>query len=162
MALTRPQTLFSDIISEADSLGLMVWGASENNFLSGYYENAPSLAIPTFAQNKEWSAFLMYSLFEGLGDVETQDDVISYYRENYFESDIDIVVLMREGASLQYSYWPNDGLDGMWSQLAGGLMNASSIPTLIQRYAAQSDAAIEKNIVPNQVALRAYKEAGKY
>ena len=88
--------------------------------------------------------------------------MINYYRENYFDSDIDIEVLMRSNASLQYSYWPNDGMDGIYSQLAGGLMNASSMTTLISRYAASNDMKIEKHIVPNQIALHQYKLEGKY
>ena len=162
MGLTRPLTLLNNIVVEADfSYGLMPWAGPDANYMSGYYENTASVAIPTFAQNGEWSAFLMWDLFEGLEGTATYDDVVAYYRETYFETDLDMEILLNSGRdNLQYSYWPNGGDDTL-NAINGSFLSAS-IANLIQSHAGLTDTVVNDYIVPNKVALEKYKAEGKF
>ncbi len=162
MSLTRPADLFQDIVVEGPSnFGIITWAGDEANTLTGYYEMVPAIAIPLCAQSVEHSAFLMADLFEGLGDIETYDDVIDYYSETYFNSELDILCLVREGAALQYSYWPN-GIDSIWSGITSDLLTASSVAALVEKYVHTVDTEIETHIMPNTVALEAWRQAGYF
>ena len=162
MAVTRPQNIFSYVVTEGpENFGLITWAGYDANVLSGYLEQAYTVAIPVFAQNVEHSAFLMYDLFEGLGDVETYEDVIAYYRETYFESDLDMTFLMRDGVSLQYSYWPN-GVEEVWTNIDMDLLTASSISGMVKKFASTVDEEIETHMVPNTVAIEAYRQNGYF
>ncbi len=161
MALTRPLTLFGDIVVNGPTnFGVITWAGVEANILTGYYENVYAVAIPIFAQNADHSAFLMWDLFEGLGDEKTYGDVKDYYLDTYFASDVDLTCLIREGAALQYSYWPN-GCDSVWTGLSSGLLETSSIATLIEKNIHVVDTQINTHIVPNQAALEAWRQQGK-
>ena len=160
MAVTRPQDIFGSVVSEGpENFGLITWAGYEPNVLSGYLEQVYTVSIPVFAQNAEHSAFLMYDLFEGFDDIETYDDVISFYRETYFSSDLDVTCLVRPGVKLQYSYWPNGGY-GIITQISNSLMTASSVSTLINKHAGVDDDVIETYMVPNAVAIEAYRQNG--
>ncbi len=161
MVVSRPSNLLGSIVVEGpENFGIISWAGMEANVLSGYYENVYAIAIPNFAQNADHSAYLMFDLFKGLGDIKGYDDVMNYYLDTYFSSDVDITCLVRPGAKLQYSYWPN-GCDAVWENLAGGLMTSSSIQGLIDKNLHSSDGPLENHMVPNQVALKAWKDAGK-
>ena len=163
MAMTRPIDIFSYVVVEGPSnFGITTWAGDEANNLTGYYEQVYSVAIPLFAQNIEHSAYLMYDLFEGLEGIESYDDVLAYYGDTYFNTDLDLTCLVREGATLQYSYWPNEGIDGIWTDLASGLMSSSSISNMLNKYAPTLNAPVELNIVPNSVALAGWKQAGYF
>ncbi len=158
MAVTRPIDLFDYVVIDSkDPFGLTVWGGADANVLSGYYEHVYSVGIPVFAQNPKHSAFLMADLFEGLEDVESYEDVIAYYGDKYFESELDLEMLIRPGATLQYSYWPNDGIDDVWTTMRDQLMSLS-VANLIERYAGLIDTAVENHIVPNKVALQEWSQ----
>ena len=157
--LTRPGTLFGTIVTSVENFGLITWAGVDPNTLTGYYENCFSVAIPVFAKSAYESAYLAYDLFEGMNGIETYEDVIAYYRETYFDSDIDVTCLVREGASLQYSYWPN-GVDIMWVNLTAGFDNASSMKTLIEKNEHCVDVPIETYMVPNAVKLEQYRQNG--
>lgn len=161
--LTRPQTFFEKIVSSdtVSNFGIITWAGAEPNLQTGYYENCYSIAIPVFAQNHEESAFLMYDLFEGLGDIETYDDVIAYYRETYFDSDIDVECLMRPEAKIEYSYWPNN-IGNAMGNVAANLAEASSVSALLGKYAHIDDEAIETYIIPNKIKLEAYRQNGYF
>jgi len=162
MAVTRPQDIFGSVVSEGpENFGLITWAGYEPNVLSGYLEQVYTVSIPVFAQNAEHSAFLMYDLFEGFDDIETYDDVIGFYRETYFSSDLDVTCLVRPGVKLQYSYWPNGGY-GIISQISNSLMTASSVSTLINKHAGVDDDVIETYMVPNAVAIEAYRQNGYF
>lgn len=157
--LTRPLDLFDYIVSDGPEFGLITWAGAEANVLSGYYENCYSIAIPTFAQDAKQTAYLMYDLFMGLGDVETYGDVIEYYRTTYFDSDIDVEVLFRPGARLQYSYWPNK-VDTIWQSITSSFSSTSSIKTLIEKVEHTVDTEIETYMIPNMVQLEIYRQNG--
>ncbi len=158
MALTRPLTLLGDVVVNGPTkFGVITWAGEEANMLTGYYENVYAVAIPSFAQTPEHSAFLMYDLFEGLEDVESYTDVMQYYADTYFNSDIDLTCLVREGAKLQYSYWPN-GCDAIWGQISSSLLTSSSVSTLVGKNIHMVDSEIETYIVPNQVKLEAWRQ----
>ncbi len=159
MAMTRPIDLFGSVVIDADfQFGVTTWASDEVNSLTGYYEQVYSVAIPVFAQNVRHSAFLMADLFEGLEGVETYDDVLAYYSEEYFSSDLDLKCLVREGATLQYSYWPNGTIDGVWSELANNLLSSGSVSSLVKRYAGTIEKDVETHILPNQVELIRWKD----
>ena len=156
MIVTRPIDLFENVVVESkDPFGLTCWAGVDANVLSGYYEQVYSIAIPVFAQNVKHSAFLMADLFEGLENVESYQDVIDYYGDTYFDSELDLEMLIRPDATLQYSYWPNDGIDTVWTTMRDQLMTLSA-SSLIDRYAGIIDTAVETHIVPNKVALQAW------
>ncbi len=162
MALTRPADIFNDtVVNGPSNFGVITWAGEEANTLTGYYEMVATVAIPLFAKNVEHSAYLMYDIFEGIGDVQTYDDVLAYYGETYFNSDIDLTCLVREGAKLQYSYWPN-GVDSVWTGISDGLLTSSSISNLIGKYVTSTDKEIEEHVMPNQVALAGWKELGYF
>jgi len=162
MCSTRPKEVFDQIVTTASfEFGLIPWAGLEPNYISGFYEDVCSVAIPTFAQNPEHTAFLMADLFEGLDGMETQDDIIAYYRENYFATDLDVEFLLKQGASLQYTYWPNKG-DVVIDSIASTIDVVSSAKTLIDRYAPQLDPIIEEHILPNKVAIEAYRQNGYF
>ncbi len=162
MALTRPIDIFSYVVTEGPAnFGITTWAGDDANTLTGYYEQVYSVAIPLFAQDIEHSAFLMKDLFEGLGDIRTYDDVLAYYRETYFNSDLDLELMVREGATLQYSYWPN-GIDGIWNDLSSNLQSASSVSNLVSKYAPSIDDAVEEHVLPNMVALEIWRQAGYF
>ncbi len=162
MSLTAPGVLFDSIVIEGPTnFGVITWAGQDANVLTGFYEKVHTVAIPVFAQNPEHSAFLMRDLFEGLGEVETWEDILQYYSDTYFNSDIDLTCLIREGASLQYSYWPN-GCDTIWSDLASSLLTSSSVTTLVQKNLHSADAGIETYMVPNKVELERWRQAGKF
>lgn len=157
--VTRPLDIFGYIVSQCEDFALITWAGADANVLTGYYENCYSVTVPIFALDARQSAFLMYDLFEGLEGEQNVDDVIAYYRNNYFDSDIDVEVLVRKGATLQYSYWPN-GVDAIWSNISNGFTTASSISALIDKHSTSVDTQIEENIIPNQVKLEAYRQNG--
>ncbi len=162
MCSTRPKGLFDEIVTGAPfSFGVTLWAGSDPNMVTGFYEDVCSVAIPVFAQNVEHSAFLMYDLFEGLDGIESYEDVMKYYRENYFETDLDVEYLIRDGASLQYSYWPN-GVDEIYSMINSRLMTASSVSALIDRGAVTVDDLIEEHVLPNKVTLNQWQAAGYF
>lgn len=169
MCVTRPVCLFDDIVTTMDNFGLITWAGAEPNNLTGYYEQVYSIAIPLFAQDIEHSAFLIADLFEGLGTVgaganerqiETGEDIIEYYQEQYFDNEIDVECLLRPDAKLQYSYWPNDDLDLIYRSMAGDLFSMSSISAMIEKHHRMIDDAVETHMVPNQVKLDELKNAG--
>ena len=94
-----------------------------------------------------------------MNGIETYEDVIAYYRETYFDSDIDVECLVREGATLQYSYWPN-GVDSVIGAIASGFESASSIQTLLEKNEHLVDTEIEIHLVPNVVKLEQYRQNG--
>ncbi len=155
MAMTRDVDLFDYVVvgDSKISLGLTCWAGKEANVLSGFYEDVCSIAIPVFAQNVTHSAFLIADLFEGLENVETYEDVLKFYSDTYFESELDLEMLVRPNAVLQYSYWPNDGIDGIWTSIGDKLL-ILSVTSLINKYAGTINTAVEKHIVPNKVALQ--------
>ncbi len=154
MAVTRPHAVFDSVAVDCpDPFGIITWAGAEANILTGYHEQLHSVAIPTFAQNVEHSAFLMADLFEGLDGVEDYEDVLDYYREKYFTSDIDMECLVRQGAILQYSYHPNDSIDTIWNAMASELLRTSSVSALINKHVDTKNIAIEKHILPNTLAL---------
>jgi len=157
--LTRPSTIFGSIVTSVDSFGIITWAGADANTLTGYYENCYSIAIPVFAKDVYQSGYLIYDLFEGLDGVETYEDVIKFYRETYFDSDIDVECLVREGASLQYSYWPN-GLDSLYSSITTGFESASSIKNLIEKNEHLVDTEINTHLIPNVVKLEQYRQNG--
>ncbi len=158
-ALTRPSAIFDYIVTDMSNFGLALWAGANSNVVSGYYENSSAVAIPIFAQNVEHSAFLMHDLFEGLAGVESYDDVVAYYRDTYFATDLDVEFLLREDAdSLQYSYWPNGGGD-VWPAMATNFLSASSIPTLISKNVGLISECIETHMVPNQIVVESYRGA---
>ena len=160
MAMTRPQDIFAFVVTEGpENFGLITWAGYEPNVISGFLEQVFAVSIPTFAQNAEHSAFLMYDLFEGLDDIESYSDVIAYYRETYFATDIDMECLVRENVKLQYSYWPN-GVDAVWTNISTNLLTTSSIPSLLAKHSGVVDTEIEEHMVPNTVALEAYRQNG--
>lgn len=160
-ALTRPSALFDSIVVEMENFGLSVWGGADANVMSGYYENSSAVAIPIFAQNATHSAFLMADIFEGLGENQTQQDVIDYYLNNYFDTELDVQFLLRTGANnLQYSYWPNGGGD-VWPQMATAFLTGN-VATLIQKNGNIIDKCITEHMVPNQVQIEKYRQNGYF
>ena len=158
-ALTRPSAIFDYIVTDMDNFGLTVWAGADSNVVSGYYENSSAIAIPLFAQNVEHSAFLMYDLFEGLAGVEDFDDVVDYYRDTYFATDLDVEYLLRSDAkSLQYSYWPNGGGD-VWTAMGAGFVGASSVQVLIDKNVGLIEECITTHMLPNQVVIEGYRAA---
>lgn len=154
MAVTRPIDLFNYVVVESGNpFGVTTWAGEEANILTGYYEHVCSIAIPIFAQDIEHSAFIMADMFEGLGDVETYEDVLAFYSETYFDSELDVTMMVRPGATLQYSYWVNDGMDKIWTTFRDNMMIMSSVRSLIDKYAGTIDTAVETHIVPNKVVL---------
>ncbi len=162
MCLTSPITILNNIVVDAAfSYGIMPWGGFEPNYMSGYYENVCTVAIPTFAQNAEWSAFLMADLFEGLDGTPDYNSVLEYYRNTYFDTDTDMEILIQQGSNnLQYSYWPNNG-DATLGAIAGSFLS-SSVTALLQANAGLVDSVVETYILPNKIALEQYKAEGKY
>ena len=160
-ALSRPLTLFGNVVIEADfDFGLTTWAGSEANVMSGYYENCYSVTIPVFTgMGIENTAFIMWDLFEGMNDIESYDDLIKYYRDTYFTSDQDVVHLLREGATLMYSYWPN-GIDDITGTFSSNLLLSASVEGMIDKYAHSKDTDIETHIVPNKVAIEKYRSEG--
>ncbi|MBQ5743440.1 MAG: hypothetical protein IIV79_04515, partial [Clostridia bacterium] len=160
MAMTRPSNVFDSIVVKDSSFpfGIITWASDVANSLTGYYEQVYSVAIPRFAKEVEHSAFLMADLFEGLEGVETYQDVLDYYREDYFDSDIDVECLVRDGAALQYSYWPNGTIDKVWTDLEKEFLSASSVSSLVKRYANTISKDVETHILPNQVALQQWRD----
>ena len=164
MAMTRPTDLFNKVAVKDSSFkfGVTTWASAEANSLTGYYEQVYSVAIPRWAQDVEHSAFLMADLFEGLDingqTIETYEDVLDWYRDEYFDSDIDLECMVREGATLQYSYWPGTRFDVMWNELSDNLLTSGSVTTLIKRYVGSIEKDTETHVVPNQVALYQWKD----
>jgi hypothetical protein len=103
----------------------------------------------------------MYFLFEGLDGIKTKSDVFSYYRESYFDTDLDVTMLLRTGADLQYSYGLN-GADSVWSSLRSGFMASTNMSSLVSKYSNVADDAINTYIVPNQKALKDYRDKGYF
>ena len=134
-ALTRPLGLFGNVVVEADfDFGLTTWAGSEANILSGYYENCYSVTIPVFTgMGIENTAFIMWDLFEGMNGIESYDDLIAYYRNTYFTSDQDVEHLLRDGATLMYSYWPN-GIDSVINNMTANLMASATVQGLVEKY----------------------------
>jgi len=157
--LTAPSVIFNNISLQMDSFGLIPWAGADVNTMTGYYENCASVGIPIFAQDYYQSAYLMTYLFEGLNDVESGEDVVKYYRETYFDSDLDVKFLLMDGASLQYSYWPNGG-DGALGTISDGLLTASSVKTLVENNVGITFDCVENYIVPNTVKLEQYRQNG--
>ena len=158
--MTRPDVLLNQIVVEADfDFGLALWAGAEPNQMTGYFENSSGITIPVFASKIEHSAFIMWDLFEGLNGIESFDDLIAYYRDTYFTSDLDVAFLLRDGATLMYSYWPN-GVDNLWSNLGGSLLTAASVQGVVDKFAGSTDAMIDQHVVPNQVALEKYRSEG--
>ena len=159
--LTRPLDLFGSIVSAEGigEFGLITWAGADPNVLTGYYENCYSIAIPTFAKDAKQTAYLMHDLFKGLGDIESYSDIVEYYRNTYFETDIDVICLFREGARLQYSYWPN-GVDGIWAGITGSFATTSSIKTLLEKVEHTVDTEIETYMIPNLVQLEIFRQNG--
>lgn len=161
-ALTRPSEVLNNVVMDMSDFGLTLWAGADANVVSGYYENSSAISIPIFAQNSEHSAFLMYDLFEGLGEVETMDDVVEYYRSNYFASDLDVEFLLRTDANnLQYSYWPNGGGD-VWPAMSPSFLSAASMATLIGKNKSVIDGCIEDYQVANKVTIEAYRQNGYF
>ena len=160
MCLTRPDQLFTHVVTKVENFGLMLWAGADPNIVSGYYENACSVAIPVFAQNPEWSAFLAYDLFEGLGEIEKYSDVIDYYRETYFDTDLDVEFLLRDGVPMQYCYWPNKG-DAWLTTVSTALPSSQSPNAILEKARVEIVPVIEEYILPNKIALEAYRQAGK-
>ncbi len=161
MCLTAYRVVFDNIAMQCENFALIPWAGADANTLSGFYENCYSVAIPIFAQDFDLSAHLMAHLFEGLGEVESTDDIVKYYKETYFESDLDVSFLLMEGANLQYSYWPNGG-DAALNTIAGGLMSASSVKTLVEKTVPTVSEVVETHLVPNAVALEKYRQNGYF
>jgi hypothetical protein len=159
MAVTRPSTLFGEIVTAVDNFGLITWGGADANTLCGFYENTYAVSIPVFAQSAYQSAFLIWDLFEGLDGIETYEDVIRYYRETYFSSDLDVEVLVREGVALDYSYWPN-GVSSFWDPIVNGFTSASSVKALVEKNMHVSDTEFETHVIPNKVKLEQYRQNG--
>ena len=158
--MTRPDVLLNQIVVEADfDFGLALWAGAEPNQMTGYFENSSGITIPVFASKIEHSAFIMWDLFEGLNGIESFDDLIAYYRDTYFTSDLDVAFLLRDGATLMYSYWPN-GVDNLWSNLGGSLLTAATVQGVVDKFAGSTDAMIDQHVVPNQVALEKYRSEG--
>lgn len=162
MVSTRPIDLFGSIVSEADEFGwgIITWAGAEANTVVGYYEQVYTVAIPRFAQDIEHSAFLMYDLFEGLEGVKSYSDVVDYYASKYFESELDVELLFRTDATVQYSYWPN-GL-GLFPIEGKDFNMASSMSALVNSAAHSQDHLIEEHVIPNKVALEKYRQAGYF
>ena len=158
--MTRGGEVVNYVVKDLTNFGLTCWAGIDANTLSGYYENCYSVGIPVFAQDFECSAFLMYDLFEGLNGIETYEDVIQFYRDNYFETDLDVQMLVRQGASLQYSYWPNGG-DKLFS-FSTKLPGSASISSIIESACNEAKATAENYILPNMVELEKYKQAGYF
>lgn len=162
LLMTRPLTLFGTIVTDAKfDFGLITWAGAEANVLAGYYENTYSVAIPVFAQNAEHTAYLMYDLFEGMDGIETYEDVLNFYREEYFDSDLDVTLLVRDGAKLEYSYWPN-GVEDMFYEIANGFKSVSNMKTLLENASKVVTTEINDYIVPNKVQLEKYRQAGYF
>lgn len=159
MTLTAPSVILNTISVGHDNFGLIPWAGIDANEMTGYYENCRSVSIPIFAQNAKHSAHLMYDLFEGLDGIETYDDVIRYYRDTYFTSDLDVKFLLMDGAKLHYSYWPNGG-DEALKKVAADLLGTSSVRTLVERMIPLDTAAIETYVIPNTVQLEIYRQNG--
>lgn len=159
--LTRPLDIFGEgcISSEVPNFGLITWAGADANTMTGYYENCYSIAIPTFAQSAQQTAYLMYDLFKGLGEIKTYGDVIQHYRDTYFTSDIDVICLFREGARLQYSYWPN-GIDNIWASITSSFSTTASIAALLEKVEHTVDTEIETYMIPNTVQLEIYRQNG--
>ncbi len=163
MAMTRPQDLLNSVAIDGPStFGVITWAGDEANNLTGYYEQVYSVAIPTFAQSAEHSAFLMADLFEGLEGVEDYEDVLDYYREKYFNSDIDLECMVRDGATIQYFYHPNDSIDVIWDAMGKELLRSSSVSSLIGKYVDTKREAMNTHIIPNKVALDNWAKEGKF
>lgn len=160
--LTRPLALFGTVVTDAKfDFGLITWAGDEPNVFAGYYENTYTVSIPVFAQNAEHTAYLMYDLFEGLEDIETYEDVLDFYRGEYFDSDLDVELLVRDGAKLEYSYWPN-GVEKMFTEINTGFKNASNMKSLLENAAKVVTSEINDYIVPNKVQLEKYRQAGYF
>ena len=152
--------LFNTIVVEADfDFGLALWAGSEPNQMTGYYENSSGITIPVFASKIEHSAFIMWDLFEGLNGVEDYKGLIDYYRNTYFNSDLDVTYLLRDGATLMYCYWPN-GLDDVWKNISANLLTGATVKGVLDRYANSADTLIEEHVVPNTVAIEKYRAEG--
>ncbi|MBQ1216509.1 MAG: hypothetical protein IIX85_00960 [Clostridia bacterium] len=158
--MTRPDVLFNTIVVEADfDFGLALWAGAEANQMTGYYENSSGITIPVFANKIEHSAFIMWDMFEGLNGVEDYNGLIAYYRNTYFNSDLDVTYLLRDGATLMYCYWPN-GLDAVWSNMANNLLAGATVKGVVDKYAGSVDTLIEEHVVPNTVAIEKYRAEG--
>ncbi len=156
MALTRPSTLFASVVLDGpENFGIITWAGETPNILAGYYENVYAVAIPIFAKNADHSAFLAYDLFEGLGDIETYEDVLAYYRETYFSSDLDITCLVREGAKLSYSYWPN------FFAADADLMASGTIAVSVGKAIEKNREPVSTHIMPNKASIEAWRQQGK-
>jgi len=141
------------------NFGLITWGGADANTLCGFYENTYAVSIPVFAKDVYQSAFLAYDLFEGLDGIETFDDVIKFYRETYFDSDIDVEVLVRDGVALEYSYWPNN-VSSFWTPIVNGFMTTSSVKNLLEKNMNVADTEFNTHVIPNKVKLEQFRQNG--
>jgi hypothetical protein len=162
MALVAYRQILDSISVNMNNFGLMMWGGADYNVMSGFYENCYSVCIPSFAQDPEHTAFLMYDLFEGMNGIETQADMVKYYRETYFDNDLDVQFMYRDGANLQYSYWPNDLDIATFDVIGNSLFTASSVENLLTKTLASADTIVETHLIRNQIELDKYKQAGYF
>jgi len=155
-ALVERRFLLNYVIPNGPKdFGIITWAGREPNFLPGYLTEVSTVSIPTFAQNQEHSAFLMYDLFEGLGDVKTKNDVIAYYQETYSLSETDVLCLFRSEEHLQFYYY-GKGLNN----IAQNFDSVSSVRDLIQQNVSIDEETFEAYAIPNAIAIEAYRQSG--
>ncbi|MBP3301048.1 MAG: extracellular solute-binding protein [Clostridia bacterium] len=158
-ALTAPSVVLNHISVQHDNFGLITWAGVDANAMTGFYENCCSVSVPIFAQDAKHSAYLMYDLFKGLGEIETASDMVKHYRDTYFTSDLDVKFLLMNGAKLNYSYWPNGG-DEALKRVSADLLTSSSLRTLVDKSVPVDTATVETYLVPNTVQLEIYRQNG--
>ena len=146
------------------NFGLMPWAGKQSGFYDQDYDNCCSVSIPVCAQNPEWSALLMWDLFEAPGsmgptEIRNRNQLFEYYRTTYFSNDFEAQLYLPEKPSGHYSYAPEGGIAG-WETIRAGILSDVPIRSLIDRCKADAADVIETYVLPNRTALASYRQAG--
>ncbi len=160
MALTSPAQILEMAGDLNFDFGVITWPSKDFNYVAGGYGEVTAIAIPTFAQNTTHSAHLIHDLFKGFGEVKDYRELLQYYRDTYFKSDVDLDCLMQTEGSTGYTYWV-EGVCAPFYNISQNLMASTSVKTLVETSAERGDSAIENRVLANLHSLQKWREVGK-
>ncbi len=162
LALTSPAQALEMVKSPGNhiDMGIITWAGVEANQMTGGYGEVTAVAIPTFAQNTTHSAYLVFDLFKGVGDIRDYSQLHEYYLQAYFSHDTDVTCFLQQDGKTGYSYWV-EGSGSQIHSISNSLLATKSVKALVEKYLHDGDSVIENHVATNWLSLEKWRQGGK-
>ena len=158
MYLTNSRIFFNEVTFEIKDFAVLPFPTGPSGEYGKWpaaYESTQAVAIPIFAEDIDVSAMVLDEMFKPLNKYPDYESLMSRYKNQVFDDQRDIDMMMSIGNNARYSYWIEGGDGALWN-ISNNYLNGSPA-NLIKSHIGTMKKTIDEAILPNDQNMDRYR-----